>query len=157
MKIKNIFQLIGSIMLCLIAGGIGSIFTAPQITGWYMTLNKPFLNPPNWIFAPVWTTLYILMGISLFLVWRKNEKTSKPAIAVFLIQLLINVLWSVIFFNMHLILAAYVWIIIMWVAILVTMLMFYKFSKTATWLLLPYILWVSFASYLNLGVYLANR
>lgn len=148
-----------SIGICLLAGFIGSIFTTPSIATWYETLNKPALNPPNWVFAPVWTTLFILMGISLFLIWQKGLKSKGVvfAIVLFVIQLLLNMKWSFLFFGMHSPLYAFVDIVVLWLMILWAIIAFSKISKLAGWLLLPYLLWVSFASYLNFMVYLLNR
>src|SRR4030066_948287 len=99
MKINNFWKLIISVLVCLSAGFIGSVFTTPSIPTWYATLNKPFFNPPNWLFAPVWTTLFILMGIAAFLIWRKGlkKKTVKKALIIFLLQLVFNTLWSFLF------------------------------------------------------------
>jgi benzodiazapine receptor len=157
MKIYDLLKLSASILVCLFAGFIGSIYTTPQIKGWYMALNKPFLNPPSWVFAPVWTTLYIMMGIALFLVWSKQGKKAKTAITVFFVQLLLNTLWSVIFFNLHMLLGAFFWLILLWASIALNIYLFNKYSKTAAYLLVPYIMWVSFAGYLNLALFLVNR
>ena len=158
MKLNNRAKLIFSILLCLLAGAIGSIFTVSSIPTWYAVLKKPFFNPPNWIFGPVWTVLYILMGISLYLVWKKGIKTeeSKVALILFGFQLVINALWSIIFFGLRMPSYALIGIIILWVAILFTIIKFYNISKPAAYLLIPYILWVSFASVLNLYIWLLN-
>ncbi len=144
-------QLILSLGLCLGAGGVGSIFTTQSIPTWYATLNKPFFSPPNWIFAPVWTILYILMGISLYLVWQK-----KKIPAVFWIQLVLNIIWSVIFFGMKNPPLAFMDIIILWIAIFATIKSFSKINKLAGQLLWPYMVWVSFASILNLFIIILN-
>lgn len=156
---KNIIKLIISIIICELAGIIGSIFTFSAIPTWYAGLIKPDLNPPAWVFGPVWTTLYALMGIALFLVWRKDWDRSdvRKALSVFGIQLVLNTLWSIIFFGLHSPPWAFVDIAAMWLSIIWTMILFYKISKPAMWLLLPYILWVSFASYLNLMLWMLNR
>src|SRR3989344_335854 len=158
MEIKNIIRLIITITISELAGIIGSIFTFSAIPTWYATLAKPTLNPPSWIFGPVWTTLYALMGISAFLVWKKgwDHKDVRKALGVFLFQLVLNAVWSIIFFGLHSPLWALVNIIFMWLAIVWTMVIFYKISKPAMWLLLPYILWVSFASYLNYSILILN-
>ncbi len=147
-----------SLILCLGAGIIGSVFTAPAITSWYAFLNKPFFNPPNWIFGPVWTLLYILMGISLYLVLISKSKTNgyHQALQLFAIQLVFNILWSVIFFGLRNLLAAFLEIIILWIAILLTWQKFGKISRTAANLLIPYIAWVSFALLLNLAIVILN-
>lgn len=150
-KMRDIFTFLICISLCLAAGGLGSLFTAPAIPTWYEGLQKPSFNPPNWLFAPVWTVLYILMGISLFLIWRKDGKNSKSKAAkiVFSVQLVLNTLWSILFFGLKIPLLAFIEILILWIAILVTIFLFYPKSKLASFLLIPYILWVSFASFLN--------
>ncbi len=145
------------VVVCLIAGAIGPIFTFPSITGWYAGLNKPFFSPPNWVFGPVWTILYILMGIAAYLVFmeRKTRET-KSAMAAFAVQLILNVLWSVLFFGMHSPLLGLLCIIALWASIAMTINEFNKVSKTAGLLLAPYIAWVSFAALLNAAVFLLN-
>ena len=156
--VNNISKLLTSVIGCLAVGFLGSFATTPAIPTWYQTLNKPIFNPPNWIFGPVWTTLYILMGISLYLVWKKGfkNKKNKDAINLFLIQLGLNFIWSFIFFGFKNPQLAFVNIILLWAAIFITILKFWKISKWATYLLIPYILWVSFASILNLFIAILN-
>ena len=158
MKINNTLKLIIAIVVSELAGIIGSIFTAPSIPAWYATLVKPALNPPSWVFGPVWTTLFALMGISAFLIWKKglNHKGVKTALGIFIGQLFLNTLWSIIFFGLHSPALAFIEIIFLWLAILATIIAFAKISKSAAWLLLPYILWVSFAGYLNLMIWMLN-
>lgn len=158
MSIKDILKLIASIIICQLAGFIGSLFTTPAIPTWYKTLIKPSFSPPNSIFSPVWIALFLLMGISLFLVWQKNQKDKKVKIALlfFTVQLVLNILWSVIFFGLKSPLLAFIEIIILWFAILLTILKFLKVSKPAGALLLPYILWVSFAAFLNFFLWNLN-
>lgn len=158
MKIESIPILAASIIICLMAGFIGSVFTIDSIQTWYPGIEKPFFNPPNWVFGPVWTTLFVLMGISLYLVWSRGIKTNdaKIALTLFSAQLALNVLWSIIFFSMKSPLYAFIEIIILWTAILFTIINFYKISKTAGYLLVPYIMWVSFAAVLNLSIVLLN-
>lgn len=156
---KNLVKLILSIGLCLGAGILGSFFTISAIPNWYVTLNKPSFSPPNYLFAPVWTILYILMGISLYLVWKKKNpstslRTGVPA--VFWIQLILNASWSIIFFGMRNPALALVDIIVLWIVILLTIKSFYKINKFAGQLLFPYLVWVSFASILNLAIILLN-
>lgn len=148
---KNVWKLIASIALCQGVGVLGSIVTIPAISTWYQTIKKPFFTPPNWIFGPVWTILFLLMGISLYLVWNKGlkSKKAKSVIRIFLIQLGLNFLWSLFFFGFHSPLLAFIDIIILWVAILLTILKVYKISKIAAYLLLPYLFWVTFATVLN--------
>jgi len=158
MRISSFFKLVIATVACEIAGIIGALFTTPSIPTWYATLAKPVLNPPAWIFGPVWTTLYFLMGIAAFLVWNKgwDRKDVRKALGVFLLQLVLNVAWSIIFFGLHSPFWAFVDLVAMWLAIVWTMSLFYKISKPAVWLLVPYILWVSFAGYLNLLILMLN-
>lgn len=159
MNLKKIINLVVSVAVCLLAGTIGSVATMPSIGAWYALLNKPALNPPNWIFGPVWTTLYIMMGIAAFLIWDKGLKKKGVinALYIFAAQLLLNTIWSVLFFGMHAPLYAFIEIVLLWAAILASIIAFYRISKAAGYLLVPYILWVSFASYLNLMIWLLNR
>jgi tryptophan-rich sensory protein len=156
--IKDIISLIVAVSLSLLAGIIGSFFTFNSIQEWYQFLEKPALNPPNWVFGPVWTSLYILMGVALFLVWKKGwkDKKVKIAINIFLIQLVLNALWSILFFGLQNPLLAFMEIVILWILIVVTMEKFYQISKPAMGLLIPYLLWVSFAGYLNASIWLLN-
>ena len=158
MKLNAFSKLTIAVITCELAGVIGSLFTISAIPTWYATLAKPALNPPSWIFGPVWTTLYLLMGIAAFLVWRKglDRKDVRKALGVFLIQLALNAIWSIIFFGLHSPFAALIDIVLMWLAIVWTMTLFYRISKPATWLLVPYILWVSFATYLNYSIWILN-
>lgn len=152
-------KLISAVVICLAAGFIGSIFTTPAIPTWYAGLNKPSFSPPNWIFAPVWTTLFILMGIAVFLVWekRKESKLAQHGIYLFSLQLAMNTLWSILFFGMQSPLAALFDIAVLWVLILACIITFWKISRAASWLMLSYLLWVSFASVLNVYIVLLNR
>lgn len=155
---KEILRLIVSIAIVFIAGGIGTVFTMSQIPTWYVFLIKPSWTPPNWLFGPIWTVLYVLMGVALFLVWREgvNREDVRIALVVFAAQLILNVLWSVIFFGFHSLLGGLLTVIILWIAILANIIVFYRVSKPAGLLLVPYIVWVSIASYLNYSVYLLN-
>ncbi len=157
MKNINPGKLIISIAIPLVAGFLGSFFTSSAVNTWYMTINKPMWNPPSWLFAPVWIILFILMGIALYLVWsEKMSKKVQVAINIFMAQLILNVLWSVFFFGMKNYWLAYGEIIVLWIAIGLTIVDFYKVNKTSAWLLLPYILWVSFASFLNFTIAFLN-
>jgi benzodiazapine receptor len=158
MQAKDIFVLIAAILLCEAAGIIGSLFTFSEIPGWYATLVKPSFSPPNWVFGPVWTLLYALMGISLYLIWKKGQEKIdvKLPLAIFGIQLFLNFLWSILFFGMHSPLFGLICIIFLWLSIAATILLFYKISKNAAYLLTPYILWVSFASILNASIWMLN-
>jgi len=147
----NILKLFLSITVCLGAGIISSFFTFSAIPEWYQTLNKPFFSPPNFVFGPVWTILYILMGCSLYLVWTKRKVPT-----VFWVQLFLNFIWSIIFFGMKNPMLAFIDIIVLWVAIILTIKAFSKINKLAGQLLLPYLLWVSFATILNLSLVILN-
>lgn len=151
-------RLIVSIALTLCAGLVGSVFTAPQIPGWYAGLAKSPLNPPSWVFGPVWTVLFILMGISLFLVWREGIERPdvRAALLVFGVQLVLNVLWSALFFGLQSPFLAFLEIIVLWCAILATIVLSARVSTAAAWLLVPYLLWVSFAAYLTWAVWTLN-
>lgn len=152
-------KLVFSVFICLLAGFLGSVATMPSIPTWYAGLTKPAFNPPNWIFSPVWTTLFIMMGIAAFLVWDKGleKKGVKASLAVFGCQLLLNMFWSFLFFYFRSPLMAFLEVILLWLAILLTIVYFYRISRPASYLLVPYILWVSFASVLNLSIFLLNR
>jgi len=157
--ISDVLRLIISIGICQCAGFIGSLFTSPAVPTWYATLKKPLFTPPSWIFAPVWITLYLLMGISLFLVWRVglSERTVKVAIGVFLVQLILNTSWSISFFGFRSPVAGLVVIILLWIFIILTIQSFLKVSVPAGLMLIPYVLWVSFAAILNTSIVLLNR
>jgi len=156
-KIKNILKLVISIVLCQLVGFLGSLFTTPAIPTWYKTLNKPFFTPPNWIFSPVWISLFILMGISLFMVWRKQDHPRfKTALIFFFVQLILNVLWSAAFFGLRSPFLGFVDIVLLWVAILLTIQHCLRISRVAGLLLLPYIIWVSFAVALTFSLWILH-
>jgi len=157
--LKKAAGIIVAIVVCELAGIIGSLFTTPSIPGWYAGLVKPSFNPPAWVFAPVWTTLYAMMGLAAWLVYEKGLKRPevKKALAVFAVQLVLNTLWSIVFFGAHQLLGAVIVIVLLWAAILWAILLFLKISKAAAWLLVPYILWVSFATVLTVTIYVLNR
>lgn len=152
-------RLIVSIVVCELTGLFGGIFTASSVKTWYANLNKPALNPPSWVFGPVWTTLYALMGISAFLVWRKglDKEGVKTALAVFIVQLVLNSSWSFAFFGAHSPLSGLIIIVLMLIAIAATIFLFSRISPLAALLLVPYIIWVSFATYLTAGLWWLNR
>lgn len=157
MKNKYIYKLIISLLLPLSLGSIAGSFTAKSVPVWYATLNRPSFNPPSYLFGPVWTTLYILMGISLFLIWKQEKsKERNMAIFVFFIQLALNFTWSFIFFYFNRIGFALVDIIILWLCIILMLIQFYKIKPIAAYINIPYLLWVSFASILNASYYLLN-
>lgn len=150
-------KLLFSLIITLAVGGIAGFATATAISTWYATLNKPFFNPPNWLFAPTWTLLYILMGIALYLVWRLPASVMRnKAMGTFFAQLALNFAWSFIFFGFHQIGFALLEILLMWAAILITINQFAKLQKTAALLLVPYLLWVSFATVLNFSIWHLN-
>lgn len=151
-------KLVISIAIPLLVGFLGSIFTSSSVDSWYKTINKPVFTPPSWLFGPAWTILFILIGLSFYFVWINNFGDKLwLCIGVFAVQLILNLLWSFLFFTLKAPLLAFVEIVLLWVAILVNILVFFKVTKVAGYLLIPYILWVTFASALNLGVYLLNR
>lgn len=180
--IKKYLKLIFCIAICEGAGIIGAVYMMPEIDFWYNNLDKPSINPPNWVFGPVWAILFFLMGISLFLAWQKKwkadvlaigmpEKKSwnplsaklwfgswqeENAIIIFALQLILNVWWPVIFFGMRNPGLAFFELLALWFAILYTIVNFYRISKAAAYLLLPYILWVSFAGVLNFLIWFLN-
>lgn len=154
----NWWMLIASILTAQLAGGIGSFFTFSAIPTWYAYLNRPFFNPPNWIFGPVWTLLYTLMGISAYLVWRKHQfsKKSLPFWHVYWTQLALNALWSIIFFGFKFTGLAFIEILAMWYFIARGVQEGKKLSPWSAYLLYPYLAWVSFASLLNLAIFVLN-
>ncbi len=153
----KLLKLLGLIIVCEGVGLLGSLFTIPSISTWYAQLNKPPFSPPNWLFGPVWTAIYLLMGVSLFLVLEKKiKKQTDSLVVLFLVQLFLNFLWSVIFFGLHLPLAAFLEIILLWLSILLLIINSWKLSKLSAWFLIPYLCWVSFASILNLAVVILN-
>lgn len=167
MKSTDFLKLAVAVVICECAGLLGSLFTIPSIPGWYATLMKPALAPPNWVFGPVWTTLYALMGIAAFLVWRRGgfghathnpatRAAARTALTVFAIQLALNVAWSLIFFGLRSPAGAFVDIALLWFLIIFTIITFYKISRPAAYLLLPYLLWVGFAAYLNFAIWVLN-
>jgi len=145
-----------SILLPLIIGAVSGFYTSSNIENWYVNLNKPSFNPPNYLFGPVWTTLYILMGISFFLILNSAKANKNKLIGIYLFQLLLNFLWSFIFFKFHALGIAAVEIILLWVSILYMIVHFYKVNKWAGLINIPYLLWLSFATILNISIYLLN-
>ena len=159
---NNKFQAIPfiiSLIITLSIAYVASIFTRPEIQSWYPALNKPSFNPPNWLFAPVWITIYILIGIAAYLVWKQRDTSSayKTAVAIYIIQLALNFSWSIVFFGMHHILAALIIIILLSVTIILNINWFGRLDTIAAWLLVPYLLWVCFATLLNISIYILNR
>ncbi len=154
---RTVIKLTLCIIGCLLIGGVGGVSTAEGVNDWYVTLLKPSFNPPNYLFGPVWTILYLLMGISLFLILQtpKNE-IKKKAIIYFGVQLFLNFCWSFLFFKFHLLGLAFVEIILIWISILLMIIVFQKINKIAAYIQIPYLLWVSFASLLNASIWFFN-
>lgn len=162
MKLPNRTKLLISLALPQLAGLFGALFTSSAIPAWYTTLQRPPLSPPNWIFGPVWTILYLLMGVAVYLVWKQwsflpwTPAKKRVALASFAVQLVLNSLWSLFFFGLQNPGLALLDILAMVVAISFTIVNFWRVSRTAAWLLVPYLLWVSFASYLNYAIWTLN-
>lgn len=151
--------LIISIAVAQLAGTIGSFFTFSAIPTWYSTLVKPVFNPPNWIFGPVWITLYTMMGVSSYLIWKKGigNQEVKTALIVYAIHLFFNAIWSILFFGLKRLDVAFFEISILWSFIIFTIYLFGKIDNKAVILLVPYFLWVSFASVLNYSLWILNK
>ncbi len=151
-------KLVSSIAICEAAGILGSLFTESGASSWYAGIVKPSFNPPSWVFAPVWTALFVLMGIALFLVWKRGGEApgAKKAILFFAVQLALNMLWSFLFFGLHSPLLAFIEIIVLWCAIIATIFAYVRVSRPAAYLLVPYLLWVTFAGYLNYTIWMLN-
>jgi benzodiazapine receptor len=158
MRPMELSRLILCILICQAAGGLGSIFTSSSVSTWYPTLNKPDLTPPGWIIGLVWIFLFTLMGISLFLVWREGigRMDVKIALFIFAAQLVVNILWSWAFFGIRSPLFGLEVIAVLWILILLTIVKFRMVSRVASLLLIPYILWVSFAAFLNFAIWRLN-
>jgi tryptophan-rich sensory protein len=160
MKASSVFKLLLAVGLSFCAASVGSFFTVSDDgSNWYEALKKPFFTPPDWVFGPVWTILYLMMGIAAFLVWNRGVPKShvRVALVFFVVQLVFNTAWSVIFFGFHSVGLALLEIIFLWFAILATIVSFWRVDRVAAGILLPYILWVSFAVVLNTAIYLLNR
>ena len=153
---KNILLFIGCLLLCQLAGALGVIVTIPNIPTWYVTVHKPFFNPPNWIFGPVWTALYTLMSVSLYLMIRSSHPEKSKALWLFFIQLALNALWSFLFFQYHMLLISLIEIILMLLTMIGFTIIAYRINKTASYCFIPYIAWVSFATLLNASIWYLN-
>lgn len=152
---RQTLALAGWLVLCF-AAATSAVFVS--VDGWYVTLNKPSWNPPSWLFGPVWTLLYIMMAIAAWLVWRKGGwALQRWPLSLFVIQWLLNAIWTPLFFGMHLIGLALVDIVLLWIAIVATLAAFWRVSRPAAWLLVPYLMWVSFATALNFAIWQLNR
>lgn len=157
MKVNTVVKLVLSVFPPLIVGAIAGFFTSKAIPGWYVTLNQPSFNPPNWLFGPVWTSLYILMGISFFMIWQlSTSPEKKQAVRIYWVQLVLNFLWSFLFFYFKNIGLALVEIVTLWLIIVIMLRLFYKVRPLAAYINIPYILWVSFATILNAAYYILN-
>lgn len=153
----SLYKLLISFFIAFLGGAIGGLVTADAIPTWYVTLNKPFFNPPNWIFGPVWTLLYAMQAIGLYMIWSSAKKQNKRrAFTLFGIQVALSALWSLLFFGLKMPSLALIEIVVLWVLIYLTIKEFYKVNKRAGRLMVPYLLWVSFASILNLFIVLLN-
>lgn len=156
MKLRSPLLLVFWIVASLLAGAVGSVFTGDSISTWYTTLNAPSWTPPNFVFAPVWTTLYVLMGIAAYLVAVSNRVGKSLVLWLFFAHLLLNAFWSIAFFTLHEILLSAIVILLLWAVILVLIVLFGRYSRTAAYLLIPYLLWVTYATSLNLGFLFLN-
>ncbi len=159
LQVSDIVSLAVAVIIPLVIGGLGGAATAPAIPAWYQGLNKPAWNPPNWVFGPVWTLLYILMGVAAWLVWRQgwDNPQVQGALVIFGVQLLLNLFWSLVFFGLRSPNWAVLEIVVLWGFILVTIVQFYRLEPVAGLLLIPYQLWVTFAAALNAAVWQLNR
>jgi benzodiazapine receptor len=160
MAVGNVLRLAVACSVSLSAGLIGSLaVTREGFSSWYTAIAKPGFTPPGWVFGPVWTILYLLMGVAAFLVWRRGlgSQAVKAALIWFLVQLVLNASWTPIFFGLHRIGLALLVVVALWAAIAVTMVYFFRVSTWAGWLLVPYLLWVSFATILNASIWQLNR
>ncbi len=159
MAAGDIIKLVICIVACEGAGAVGAVFTTPAITRWYKNLKKPSFTPPNSVFAPVWITLYLLMAVSVFFVWRTGFEQAGVLVGfiIFWVQLIVNILWSYVFFGRKSLLGGLVVIVILWFLILANIIVFFRISIVSGALLIPYIVWVSIASNLNFQVWRLNR
>jgi translocator protein len=159
MSKRDLFALVGFIVLSFAAAGIGSLFTVTAVSpgGWYSQIQKPAWTPPSWLFGPVWTALYLMMAVAAWWVWRQGGwEDHRGALVLFLVQLVLNAAWSWLFFGLHSPAAGLACIASLWIAILLTLLAFFRVSPLAGGLLVPYLLWVAFASALNFTIWRLN-
>lgn len=154
---KNYQKFVVSLLVPLFIGFLGSFFTSSSVNTWYKQLDKPSFNPPEWLFAPVWTMLFILIGLSFYLVWKQNFGDRKNiAVGIYSIQLILNLFWSLLFFGLKSPFLAFIEIVLLWIVILSNIIVFYRINKDAGFLLIPYFIWVSFATVLNYFVFILN-
>jgi translocator protein len=147
---NKIIRFVGCFIICQGAGILGSIFTTPEIGGWYAKLVKPSFAPPNWLFAPVWTLLFTMMAVALYIIWSsRSDNGKRAALATFAAQLLLNVAWSAVFFGGHMMLGGFFVVIALWIMITLSIYRFKIVSPLAAWLMVPYLCWVTFAGVLN--------
>jgi tryptophan-rich sensory protein len=157
MTTRQAIALAVSVGICLGAAGMGSVLTAPSLHPWYATLRKPTWTPPNWLFGPVWTALYLGMAVAAWLVWRQaGFSHARLPLTLFAVQLALNVAWSGIFFGLRSPGVAFLEVVLLWLFILSTAIAFWPLSRTASWLLVPYLIWVTFASALNAAIWRMN-
>ncbi len=156
---KHFWKLVIAVGICELVGILSTPFTVAAIPTWYASLTKPFFSPPNYVFGPVWAMLYALMGVSAYLIWKKGlkKKVVRHAMLYFVIQLVFNFIWSILFFGLHSPLLGLIDILALWISLSITMMTFYKISKAASYLLIPYLLWVSFATILNAAIAILNH
>jgi tryptophan-rich sensory protein len=154
---RDAIGLLAFLAACLLVSAIGGMVTATSVQGWYTTLSKPAFNPPDWVFAPVWTALYVLMAVAAWRVWRTGHSVARRrALVTFGVQLALNLSWSILFFGFQEVGLALADILVLWSAIAFNALLFWRIERLAGWLLLPYLLWVAFAAALNFSIWLLN-
>ncbi|MHC4478078.1 MAG: TspO/MBR family protein [Planctomycetota bacterium] len=156
---RGIGKLICSVSVCIATGFVGSLATTDSVNTWYADLSRPSFTPPDWAFGVVWPILYVMMGISAFIIWNQgfSNRQVKVALGLFILQLVLNGLWTPIFFGLHMMALALAEITLLWVAIIMTIFTFWRISRAAAYLLVPYILWVSFAIALNFALWQLNQ
>lgn len=156
---RDSIKFVIAVTVPLVVGGLSGFATSRGVETWYPTLVKPSFNPPSWVFGPVWTMLYLMMGIAAFLVWRKGLETAgvQGALSLFVVQLALNGLWSILFFGLQSPGWALAEIVVLWLAIVATLVAFWRLTAAAGWLLAPYLAWVSFAAVLNGSIWVLNR
>lgn len=156
MKDKLVYKILLCSLACLLLGSLSGLATGPAVKGWYAEIAKPSWNPPNWIFGPVWSLLYLMMGSAFALVWHQSSKAGNRAMLFFGIQFALNLLWSFLFFGLARMDLALIEILLLWIMIFFTIISFYRIKTLAAYLLIPYLAWVSFASVLNFTLYNLN-
>ncbi len=155
MRKEDIFTFVKALLLPLAVGGFAALLTMGSMEQ-FAAINQPPLSPPGVLFPIVWTILYALMGIASYLIYISGDSGSEEALLIYALQLAVNFFWSLFFFNFELYLFSFFWLLLLWGLILATIILFYRINKAAAYLLIPYLLWVTFAGYLNFGIYLLN-